>query len=81
MQKKLSAKEVKKMVLLTSSMKNEPQGSLHKVLTDAGLTVEKDEFTCKGSFLVMAFGHPNATDINATVVFAENKIRKVNAHD
>lgn len=75
--KNLSPQNIKRIVLLTSSTRNIPQGSLRRVLTELGHNVEVEEFVCEGSFLFKSFGHPNHSEIDGAVKFVESQINKV----
>lgn len=78
--KKLQPQNIKQVVLITSSTRNTPQGSLRQVLTGLGHTVEDEEFHCEGSFLLKSFGHPNRSEIDNAVRFVENRIEQVLKH-
>ena len=79
--KNLSPQSIKRVVLMTSSTRNTPQGSLRRVLTEAGHTVEAEEFVCEGSFLLKSFRHPNRDEIASAVKFVETKMNKVSKQD
>ncbi len=61
---KLSADQVKKAVVVTSSVSttNRGQADIHAVLKGKGIEV-LDEITCPGSFLFLKMGHPDTTEI------------------
>jgi flavodoxin len=78
--KNLPVQNVKRIALLTSSTRNSAQGSLRRVLNEAGHTVEEKEFLCKGSFLFKSFRHPNQSEIDDAVKFVE-ELMKSTAHN
>lgn len=64
--KKLSVDDIKKVVLITSSLsKAKGQESIRKLLEDKGIKVV-DEFMCKGSFLFFGLGNPSKKEIEDT---------------
>lgn len=67
--KKLSSKDIKRVVLITSSTRNVQQGSLRKALMEAGINVVSEEYQCQGGFLFKAMGHPNKSEIDGAVDF------------
>ena len=67
--KTLPANEIGQVVLLTSSALGQTQGRLRKVLEQGGHRVAREEYHCKGSFLFLAMGHPNAADLEGAVAF------------
>lgn len=71
----LSSKQVKRVVLVTSSTKVVPQKTIRDALTLNGIEVVKEEYLCKGSFLFMAFLHPNKQEIKGAVEFAEKQLK------
>lgn len=72
----LSAQQVKKVVMITSSVKKANQGALREALVKKGIEVVNEEYLCQGSFLFMAFSHPNQVEINGAVEFAQKYIGK-----
>ena len=62
--KNLNAAQVKKAVLVTSSVstRKRSQPDARALLKGNGIEVV-DEITCPGSFLFIKMGHPNATEI------------------
>jgi len=74
--KKMPANQAERIVLITSSTRGTAQGTLRKTLTEAGHRVETQEYLCTGGFLLMAFGHPNRSEIDNAVSFAEKFIRQ-----
>jgi flavodoxin len=70
--KHVNSAQVKKAVLLTSSGgKTAKQSDVRAVLTGNGIEVAEEEFTCQGGFLVVGIGHPNKTDLQNAVAFAQ----------
>ncbi|MEG0752691.1 MAG: flavodoxin domain-containing protein [Angelakisella sp.] len=75
--KKMPENQAKHIVLITSSTRGTAQGTLRKTLTEAGHRVETQEYLCTGGFLFMAFGHPNRSEIDGAVSFAEKLMEKL----
>jgi flavodoxin len=70
--KQVNSTQVKKAVLLTSSGgKTAQQNDVRAVLTENGIEVADEEFTCQGGFLFVGLGHPNKTDLQNAVAFAQ----------
>lgn len=69
---------VKKAALMTSctSMKS-PQDQVRERLEVKGIDVLKDEFICRGNFLIFGWGHPNREDLQKAVDFAGNTLERV----
>lgn len=62
---------VRQAVLLTSSASRvASQTEIRQILEENGVDVLPEEFRCRGSFLVLGLGHPNAADLEAAVTFA-----------
>ncbi len=74
--KGLSATQVRKVALVTSSMRMTAQGSLRKTLIEAGVEVIEEEYLCKGSFIVVGLGHPNRLEIDGAAAFASRILKK-----
>ncbi|MGV8905316.1 MAG: flavodoxin domain-containing protein [Acetobacterium sp.] len=69
----LNNKQVKKAVLITSCVsKKTGQTEIRKLLSQKNIEVLDREFICQGNFLFFGLGHPNNTDINDAIIFAEN---------
>lgn len=66
----LPSGQVKRAALLTSSMGRKQPDKLRQALTDRGITVQPEEYTCMGSFLFFGKGHPNQEEIAGAVQFA-----------
>jgi len=71
----LNGGSVKKAVLMTSctGMKNS-QDEVRQRLEAKGVEVSKDEFMCKGNFLIFGWGHPNKEDLKNAVDFAKKHL-------
>jgi flavodoxin len=70
--KQVTSSQVKKAVLLTSSGgKTANQSDVRAVLTANGIEVAEEEFTCQGGFLFVGISHPNKTDLQNAVAFAQ----------
>ena len=69
---------MKKAALMTSctSMKS-PQDQVRERLEVKGIDVLKDEFICRGNFLIFGWGHPNREDLQKAVDFAGNTLERV----
>lgn len=68
--KGLSGDDIKKVVLITSSLtKAKGQESLRKLLEEKGIKVVK-EIMCKGSFLFFGLGNPSKKEIEDTASIA-----------
>ena len=71
--KTLDPQQVKQALLLTSSAgKTTPATDVRAVLTDLGIPVMREEFTCQGAIFLFAMGHPNKTDLQNAVAFAKS---------
>lgn len=68
--KTIRSQQVKRAVLLTSSAgKTTPAAGVRAVLTQLGIPVTEEEFTCQGAFLFVGMGHPNKNDIQNAIAF------------
>jgi hypothetical protein len=67
----LSPDEIGQVVLLISSARGKARGSLRSVLEQGGHRVAEEEYHCKGSFLVLSMGRPNAADLEGAVAFVK----------
>jgi len=67
----LGRKQVKRAVLITSSMSKSRQDMVRNTLYNNGIEVVPDEYVLQGSFLFFGFGHPNAQEIAGAVSFAK----------
>lgn len=66
---------VKQAILITSCASNkETQWEVREILDNNGIEVLKDEFVCRGNFLLYGLGHPNKTDIENAVAFANKNV-------
>ena len=67
----LNSKNVKKVVLITSSATRKVgQNNVRSILTANGVNVSIEEYHCLGNFLFFKMGHPNKEEINGAVQFA-----------
>ncbi len=68
----LSPDHVKQVCLITSSIGNTPQIELRQLLQSGGIQVLRDEYTCKGSFLLFGLGHPSEGELQQAADFARS---------
>ena len=69
---KLNPDKVGRVVLITSCTSGStPQDQARKTLTNLGIPVARQEFICKGRFLIFAWSHPNQTDLQNLASFAK----------
>lgn len=68
----ISPENVKQVCLITSSMGNIPQAELRQLLQSRGVNVLRDEYTCKGSFLLFGLGHPSSGELQQAADFARS---------
>ncbi len=75
---KLEGSQVKKAVLVTSSVSTSlrKQADIRGLLEGKGIEVLK-EITCPGNFLFMKLGHPNAGDLKAVADCAKQIAEKI----
>lgn len=67
---RLDRKNVGKIILFGDAAISDPCKKIRKLLTDKGMAAETETFTCKGSFKIIAKGHPNVTDMENAKAFA-----------
>jgi flavodoxin len=68
--------QVKQALLITSSAgKTTTAAEVRTVLTDLGIPVADEEFTCQGAILFVGMGHPNKADIHNAIAFARRMIQ------
>jgi len=71
--KTLDHQHVKIAHLLTSSAGKTTRASeVRTILTDRGIPVSKEEFTCQGAILFVGLGHPNKVDIENAIQFVRS---------
>lgn len=71
--KALNNKNVKKVVLITSSCGGKgTQNDVRSLLKANNIEVIEEEYVCLGSFLFFKMGHPNKQEIANAVEFARN---------
>lgn len=63
-----------RVALITSSTTRAAPADLIEALEKAGHTVDKDGFLCRGSFLFLAWGHPDKGEIRGAVEFVKEKL-------
>jgi Flavodoxins len=70
--KNLDPAKIKKAALITSctSGKTE-QKEIRSLLEAKNIEVVKDEYICRGNFLLLGMGHPNEKEISDAVLFAK----------
>lgn len=71
----MSPEDVKKVVLITSSMGQKRQDVIRLALEKKLIPVMADEYTCKGSFLIFSMGHPTQDEIKGACDFALNAVK------
>jgi flavodoxin len=70
--KTLDPQHITQAFLLTSSGgKTTPATDVRSVLTDLGIPVAKEEFTCQGAIFLFGLGHPNKVDLQNAVAFVK----------
>ena len=73
----LDSNQVKQAVLLTSSGgKTTRAADVRAVLTEIGIPVAEEEFTCQGAIFLFGMGHPNNTDIQNAIQFVQKTAQK-----
>ena len=72
--KGLTPQNIKSALLVTSSMKEVSPNKLIETLSLKDIDVIKDEYKCKGSFLVMGMSHPNKDEITRAVAFVKKAL-------
>ena len=71
--KTLEPQTVKQAFLLTSSGgKTTPATNVRAVLTEIGIPVAKEEFTCQGAIFLFGLGHPNKVDLQNAIAFVKS---------
>jgi flavodoxin len=71
--KTLDGQQIKRAYLLTSSGgKTTRAAEVRTVLTELGIPVAKEEFTCQGAIFLFGMGHPNKTDIQNAIQFVQS---------
>lgn len=71
----LDLSQVSKVVLVTSCTSGStPQDQVRKALVERSIPVAEEEFICKGSFLIFAWGRPNEKDMSKAVRFASERL-------
>lgn len=65
----------KAVVFSTSAMAQRAFPQIKKELAKAGIAVAEDNFYCRGEFLAMHKGRPDAKDLKAAGVFAQKAMK------
>lgn len=74
----LDRQQIKQAVLMTSSGgKTTRAAEVNSVLTEIGIPVGEEEFTCQGAILFVGMGHPNKTDIQNALAFVRRTSDKI----
>lgn len=73
---RLNHENVGKIILFGDAAISDPCKKIRKLLTDKDMPAETETFTCKGSFKIIAKGHPNATDLENAKAFARKKMQE-----
>ena len=75
--KSLNPQQVKQAFLLTSSGgKTSPATNVRAILTELGIPVSKEEFTCQGAIFLFGLGHPNKVDLQNAVAFVKSPFQQ-----
>jgi flavodoxin len=73
----LDGQQIKRAYLLTSSGgKTTRAAEVRAVLTELGIPVAKEEFTCQGAIFLFGMGHPNNADIQNAIQFVRKTSQK-----
>jgi flavodoxin len=68
--KTLDGQKIKRAYLLTSSGgKTTRAAEVRSVLTELGIPVAEEEFTCQGAIFLFGMGHPNKADIQNAIQY------------
>lgn len=71
--KTLDGQKIKRAYLLTSSGgKTTRAAEVRTVLTELGIPVAEEEFTCQGAIFLFGMGHPNKADIQNAIHFVQS---------
>jgi len=71
--KTLDGQKIKRAYLLTSSGgKTTRAAEVRSVLTELGIPVAEEEFTCQGAIFLFGMGHPNKADIQNAIHFVQS---------
>ncbi len=69
--------QVKRAAIMTSSVSQSArQTDLRAALLAKGIDVMEEEFKCRGAFLFIGIGRPNAEDLNSAAAFAAKHAQK-----
>lgn len=67
---RLDRRHVGKIILFGDAAIGDPCKKMRKALMDKDMLAETETFLCKGSFKIIAAGHPNAEDLEKAKAFA-----------
>jgi flavodoxin len=71
--KTLDRQQIKRAYLLTSSGgKTTRAAEVRSALTELGIPVSEEEFTCQGAIFLFGIGHPNKADIQNAIHFVQS---------
>lgn len=71
--KTLDGQQIKRAYLLTSSGgKTTRAAEVRAVLTELGIPVAEEEFTCQGAIFLFGMEHPNKADIQNAIQFVQS---------
>ncbi len=71
--KTLDGQKIKRAYLLTSAGgKTTRAAKVRSVLTELGIPVAEEEFTCQGAIFLFGMGHPNKADIQNAIHFVQS---------
>ena len=71
--KSLDGQQIKRAYLLTSSGgKTTRAEEVRAALTDLGIPIAEEEFTCQGAIFLFGMGHPNKADIQNAIQFVQS---------
>lgn len=67
---RLDRRSVGKIILFGDAAISDPCKKIRKLLLDREMLAETEVFLCKGSFKLIAKGHPDAADLENAKIFA-----------
>lgn len=67
---RLDRRNVGKIILFGTAAMGDPCKKIRKILEEKGFLAETETFLCKGSFKIIAKGHPNEEDVENARAFA-----------
>lgn len=73
----IAPERVGQVILFSTSLVGvDPLPTIRRLLEEKGVPVEKRYFSCKGQFLFVSRGHPDAADLEAARAFARSFLPK-----